>query len=105
MADIDRSMLVGKWVHSHEEDAGDERVFRPAGYRLPPSRGRRSLELLGDGHAVDGRIGPDDRTAHVQSRWELKPGGAVDLTSPGGGTEKLQIVHLSPDKLVLKDAR
>src|SRR5262245_50526487 len=32
--------VFGRWVHSREEDAGGVRVFRPADYQFPPSRGR-----------------------------------------------------------------
>ena len=42
---IDPEQVAGRWVHSHEEDSGDELVFRPAGYAFPPSRGREALTL------------------------------------------------------------
>lgn len=28
------------WVHSHEDDTKDIKVFRPVDYKFPPSRGR-----------------------------------------------------------------
>ena len=45
----ERDQLAGRWVHSHEEDTGDEMVFRSADYAFPPSRGRESIELRADG--------------------------------------------------------
>ena len=96
------SDLVGKWVHSHEEDEGDERVFRPASFAFPPSRGRRSLDLRRDGSAVDGQIGADDRADARDARWEIRPGNTLHIAS-GGKTQNLRIVQASPDKLVVAD--
>ncbi len=36
-------VLLGHWIHSHEEDAHGVTVYRRKGYSFPPSRGRRGV--------------------------------------------------------------
>ncbi len=77
----ERDQLAGRWVHSHEEDSGDEMVFRPADYAFPPSRGREAIELHPDGSYTGSVPGPVDKPE-----------------TTGGGTWALE-----GDKLVLPD--
>jgi hypothetical protein len=44
------------WVHSHEEDTQDVRIYRPAGYDFPLSRGRVGVEFREGGELVDYEI-------------------------------------------------
>ena len=53
--------ITGRWVHAHEQDRGDARVFVAAEEPLPPSRGRRRLNLRPDGSFDEDQPGPDDR--------------------------------------------
>ncbi len=77
--------LTGRWVHSHEEDEGDVRVYRPAGYDLPPARGRRGLEFRPDGEVVVYGLGQTD-----------KPQAMARITPPD---DALEIVSAEPDRL------
>jgi hypothetical protein len=79
---LDSEALQGSWVHSYEEDRGDEMVLRPAGHELPPSRGRMSLELRGDGTYVESRPGPVDKPVEESGRWSLA-GERLVLEGPG----------------------
>jgi hypothetical protein len=97
MTPVDRSTLVGHWVHSHEEDSGDEIVFRPAGYGFPPSRGRRALELRPDGKASRTDPGPTDKPESAPAGWELCDGDVLEVDG-----ERLPIVSAEPDRLVLR---
>ena len=54
--------IVGEWVHAHERDHDRKQVFVSAATALPPSRGRRRLQLLPDGTFKELRPGIDDRT-------------------------------------------
>lgn len=76
---------LGRWVHSREEDEGDLRVYRPAGYDLPPARGRRGIEFLPGGGLVVYGPGPAD-----------KPVGEP------GRREDVEIVSVEPDRLILR---
>jgi hypothetical protein len=53
--------VAGDWVHAHERDHDRTQVFVSAATALPPSRGRRRLQLLGDGTFKELRPGMDDR--------------------------------------------
>jgi hypothetical protein len=106
------------WVHSHEEDTPTETVFRPAGWKFPPARGRRSMRLLADGGLVEGQPGPDDRpTTVATARWHapdarhvevfrgvVPPAGA--FAQPAGVAGKpdrvLEIASVTKDRLVVR---
>jgi hypothetical protein len=62
--------LVGQWVRSWEEDAGDVQVYRREGFHFPLSRRPRSvLELEADGRAVGRSAGPVDALVGREGRW------------------------------------
>jgi hypothetical protein len=67
-----KDALVGDWTHSHEEDSGEEMVFRPASHAFPPSRGRLSLRLRADDTYVESSPGPVDAPQESQGRWALE---------------------------------
>ncbi len=100
-----RDWLHQEWVHSHEEDQGDEMVFRPASYPFPLSRGRRSIDLRRDGTVTHARPGPTDRRQVSQGRWEIA-GETLNLLPASGSkpAEVLRIVSAAPDRLVLRSA-
>jgi hypothetical protein len=103
--DARREWLHQQWVHSHEEDHDDDMVFRPASFKFPPSRGRRSIDLRGDGTVGHTRPGPTDRRAASEGRWEID-GRTLKLfpASESPPTEVLRIVSAAPDRLVLRSA-
>jgi hypothetical protein len=88
-------------VHSHEEDRGEDMVFRPAGFPFPPSRGRRRIELRGDGTLAAARPGPVDRPESQPGRWEID-GATLRLLGSAGQAEVFEIASASPDRLVLR---
>jgi hypothetical protein len=77
--------LYRRWIHSREEDEGDLRVYRPAGYDLPPARGRRAIEFRPDGELLVYGPGPDDRP-----------------TAAPGSMDDVEIVSVEPDRLTLR---
>jgi len=96
---VDRS-----WIHSHEEDSGDETTYRPASFAFPPSRGRHGFALRSDGTAV--LMGPDpgDRAAQETATWQIENADSLVLRSSSGDTRVLQVKSVSPDKLVVKQS-
>ncbi len=100
---IDPALLEQRWIHSHEEDTASEQVFRPASYKFPPSRGRRSLVLGAGGEMQDIAPGADDRPAVRTGRWRLAPSDQLELSpsGPHGTPEQLKLVSLAADKLVV----
>lgn len=95
--------LCRHWVHSHEEDTGTEKVFRPLTYDIPPSRGRFSFELKEDGSLLRYGLGSTDRTETSRGSWRLE-GNRLSL-NPGTKDaleQVLEIVSSSPDRLVVR---
>jgi len=96
MARYSREELLGRWVHSHEEDGEGEMVFRPDTHDFPPSRGRTSVELRADGTYVERSPGPVDIPEESRGRWSLeddrlvlegegeRPGHVWELTAAEG---------------------
>jgi hypothetical protein len=91
--------LFRRWLHSHEEDDGDVRVYRPAGYDLPPARGRRGLEFRPDGELLVYGPGPTDKPQATAARWEPAGEHRARLLPSG---DELEIVSVEPDRLQLR---
>lgn len=101
MADpVKPSVLIGAWRHSHEEDTGSVSVYRPAGYRFPPARGRKGFEFREDGTLAGTGYGPADRPSTSAGRWAVK-GRRLQIEGPEG-TQSLEIESVTPDRLILK---
>jgi hypothetical protein len=93
--------LVGRWLHAHEEDDERGQVFRPADFGLPPSRGRRALELRAEGELLEGWPGPTDVPQEAGGRWALE--GETLLLHVGKGPQRrLRVVVAEPDRLILQ---
>ncbi len=97
-----RDQLVGRWVHSHEEDTDDEMVFRPATRSFPPSRGRTRLELRADGTYVESSPGPVDLPEQSTGSWSLE-GDRLMLTARAGRPDHAwQISAAESDRLMVR---
>jgi hypothetical protein len=91
-----RDELAGRWVHSHEDDTGDELVYRPADYAFPPSRGREAIELRADGSYAGTVPGPADKpVAGDSGQWTLSADGR-ELRL---GDRVLEVVEAKPGML------
>ena len=92
--------LVGRWVHSHEEDTDTEQMFRPAEYPFPPSRGREAWDLRGDGTLTIRRPGPADAPQEAEGTWALD--GRNLLLRDGDGAERsVSILYVDDGQLVV----
>lgn len=101
---LTKDELCQNWIHSHEEDTETEMVFRPASYRLPRSRGRRSFELKPDGRLIQCGIGPTDKPVETKGKWKLEDDDKIALysTSRLKPSKVMQISHFDKDRLVIK---
>ena len=95
-------ILRRRWVHSHEEDTDEEMAFRPAANEFPPSRGRRSFELMPDGTLAEGRIGPTDRPVETQGTWELRDDRLLLRRDPSETPRVMRIASVDDDRLVVE---
>ena len=95
---VDPQLLHGRWLRAPEEDTDAVLVYRPAGYPLPPARGREGLELNPDGTARCVGIGRTDLATHRSGRWHLA-GDVVTVTfdDAAGDTKSLRITEASRD--------
>lgn len=101
MAEITRSQLARRWIHSREEDAGAARVFRAEGFEFPRARGREAFTLRADGTGTDEPIGPGDAHAPHPIRWELD-GERLIFRGAEGDTVR-RILALAGDRLELEE--
>ncbi len=77
-------------------------VFRPASFKFPPSRGRRSFELKPDGSLVEGGIGPTDRPVETQGTWELEDDDRLVLRpAPPATPRVMKIASVDENRLVI----
>ena len=99
------AQLHKKWVHSYEEDADGAEAYRPSGYSLPPSRGRRGMEFKADGTFIRYDIAPSDGSLPVPGTWEpIKGQKAVQIKLQGDRPEtyRLEVVTLADSLLKVK---
>jgi len=93
-----------RWLHSHEEDTNTHRVYRPASFAFPPSRGRTGFELRRDGSVTQIGINPRDGASEQAGRWELKGDAEPEIvvTSTSGSRQVLRVARVDPDRLVVQ---
>jgi hypothetical protein len=68
---VSKTVVLGEWVHAHEQDKAGAKVYVGAGEPLPPSRGRHRLRFLRDGTFVESMPGADDRSAQSGGTYTL----------------------------------
>ena len=93
--------LVGEWIHSHEEDVGGVRFYRPADHKLPPARGRDRFEIKKNGGFVARPIAPADGNEEFPGEWKLD-GRKVVVTFKDPGRKPLVFEVVACDRTVLK---
>lgn len=99
---FDPKNLLGKWVHSHEEDTGDLLVYRHAEYPFPRSRGRDGLELLASGVATATMIAPTDGNQSKTGQWKLTPDDTLLVKGKDGKSiQSTKVISAETGKLVL----
>ena len=98
--------MSGRWVHVREEDTEDEMVFRPAGTRLPPSRGRVAFELREDGSFAESGLGATDAPEEATGSWAVE-GDTITLSEGAtqGVPREMQVVTAEKERLVVRKRR
>jgi hypothetical protein len=98
-------VLFQKWIHSHEDDRDDIRVYRPVDYDFPPARGRDGLAFRSDGVYVRSPIAPTDGNLEVIGTWRLISSGqppTIELQLPNQAANTVILVSCSADRLELQ---
>ena len=96
--DVADEALLGRWVHSYEEDHDGVSVFRRGDFPLPPARGRRGIEFGADGAFVEWAIGRGDAAEARPGRWEPADDGGAIVRADAPGTA-LRVVRVESDRL------
>jgi len=98
--------VSGRWVHVHEEDTGDEMVFRPVGTELPPARGRLAFELRADGTFAETGLGAADVPEEATGSWAVD-GDTITLSEGAtqGVPREMEVVSADEERLVVRPAR
>lgn len=99
---VDANLFCQPWVHSHEEDSAAGRVFRPADFPFPPSRGRKAFHPRPDGTLAGATPGADDRPRRSAGSWHAD-GDQIRLEQDGQ-REVWTLVALAADRLVITRA-
>jgi hypothetical protein len=100
MAELDQDALCRHWVHSYEDDTAGAKVFRPADYDFPPSRGRFGFQLNRDGTMVRYGIGSTDRQRRDSGTWRLENEVLVLLPGAGAAQQRLKVITVDGERLV-----
>lgn len=66
--------IVGKWIHSNEDDTAQHEVYRPESFNFPPSRGREALVINKDKTFEFITIEPNDTRKKTPGKWALVDG-------------------------------
>jgi hypothetical protein len=100
---VDKALLCRQWIHSREEDTPAEIVYRPAGFSLPPSRGRSGLEFNADGTFKRIGIGATDISNVHDGAWQIDDANAGHVrVEVDGKPQLLKIQDLQKDRLTVK---
>jgi hypothetical protein len=100
---LDTVALCRQWVHVREEDTATETVYRPAGYALPPSRGRSGLVFEAAGTFKRIGIGQTDVSAVTQGKWQIvDPEAGRIRIDDNGASEELTVTSLASDRLAIR---
>lgn len=97
---VSTDLLMGEWVHSHEESTTKENVFRPHNYNFPPSRGREKMMLKEGGVLLYSSILPNDQPIQLKGTWLLS--GKKLMLNYNKKKLKYTIVDISTSILKLK---
>ncbi|MBX0290902.1 hypothetical protein K3G63_10655 [Hymenobacter sp. HSC-4F20] len=96
--------LERTWLHAHEEDQGDVRVYRPNTYAFPPSRGRTGFAFDHNGLFIQYDIAPTDGIEGRKGRWTSPTDHSVRITLDDRKDPDytLEIVSLENDVLKVR---
>ncbi|MGL4232413.1 MAG: hypothetical protein ACRDAM_12995 [Casimicrobium sp.] len=100
MTIIDPKLLARTWVHAHEADHDGLLVFRPLGTAMPPSRGRRVIDLA-DANARIVAPSADDRPTASAVSWYVKD-DQLHIVQSATSEQRFQVAALDATELVMK---
>ncbi|MBC6990644.1 MULTISPECIES: lipocalin family protein [Hymenobacter] len=97
--------LEGTWLHAHEEDQGDVRVYRPNTYSFPPSRGRTGFSFTHNGLFTQYDIAPTDGLEGRKGTWTAEGDRIIRISLDDKRDPDYKLEILSLENNVLKVRR
>ena len=94
--------LIGAWIHSHEDDTEEVKVYRPASYAFPPARGREGFEIKEGGECMYHGIAPADGSASEPASWSWEDGNRLVITPKAAGASEMRMEVVSVGEGMLK---
>ncbi|WBA40329.1 hypothetical protein [Hymenobacter canadensis] len=96
--------LEHTWLHAHEEDQGDVRVYRPNTYAFPPSRGRTGFAFEQNGLFTQFDIAPTDGLEGRKGTWKAENDQTllISLDDKKDPDYRLEIVSLDNEMLKVR---
>ena len=74
-----RAKIFNHWIHSHEEDAENKKIFRNETFEFPPSRGREGMDIYENGTIIFRNITPDDRIKQSVGTFEIQEPNTLNI--------------------------
>lgn len=94
--------IFNHWIHSHEDDTKDIKVFRPSTYNFPRSRGRIGFEFKKNGEFIEYRIAPADGLVKLHGHWRLLEKNKIEIQFKDKKIKPYLIMIISVDEDILK---
>jgi len=94
--------LIGAWIHSHEDDTDELKVYRPAAYSFPPARGREGFEIKEGGECIYHGIAPADGSTNEPASWRWEEGNRLIITPKEEGASEMVMEVVSVGEGMLK---
>ena len=97
--------ILKHWIHSHEEDTQDLRIYRPANHSFPPSRGRVGFDFHESGKLDYYAIGRADGPEQLSGSWAIEGSDLIKITVNSQRIQPFELQVISCDDQVLKVRR
>jgi hypothetical protein len=99
-----QNCILGRWLHSHEEDTPEIRVYRPASYKFPPARGRRGFEFRAGGELIYYSIERTDGSQQISGRWIIEEPNRIKIHVSDERIKpfELDVVHCDHEMLKVR---
>jgi len=97
-----QTCIRGRWIHSHEEDVEGVKVYCPAHYNFPSSRGRTGYDFGEGGKLVYFGIGAADGSESFSGSWHIEAPNQVRINVNSDRIQPIVLHVLSCDDQVLR---
>ena len=97
-----KTCILGHWTHSHEEDTAGVKVYRPADYNFPPSRGRAGFDFQEGGELIYYGIAATDGSEETFGTWTIEEPNRVKISVSNGRIQPFVLQVIACDEEILK---